>query len=78
MLKRQTRLVSIHVLAGRTTALDVSRYIGINAHKQAIPTFATKACALATKSHMLNFCEVLKVRVTAGYRPAQAQEEPAG
>ena len=27
---------------------------------QAIPTFATKACELATKSHMLNFCEGLR------------------
>ena len=28
------RLVSIHVLAGRTTALDASRFIGTNAQKQ--------------------------------------------
>ena len=27
---------------------------------QAIPTFTTKACKLATKSHMLNFCEGLR------------------
>ena len=27
---------------------------------QTIPAFATKACELATKSHMLNFCEGLR------------------
>ena len=45
-------LVSIHVLVGRT----------MYGHQwsQAITAFATKACELATKSHMLNFCEGLR------------------
>ena len=28
---------SLHVLAGRTAVLDVSRYMGTNAHKQSQP-----------------------------------------
>ena len=48
------RLVSIHVLARRTAALDVFRYMDTIAHKQ-IPALATQACVLTSKSHMLNF-----------------------
>ena len=45
-------LVSIHVLAG------LSMYK--HQWSQTITAFATKAYELATKSHMLNFCEGLR------------------
>ena len=42
------RLVSIHVLAERTKALNASRYTGANDHNQSHPS---------QLKHMLNFCE---------------------
>ena len=45
-----------------------ARWLTMYGHQcsQAIPAFAIKACVLATKSHMLNFCEVCAVTVTYG------------
>ena len=51
------------VKAGFNTCVSRTRNNGrclsIYRHQcsQAVPAFATKACVLATKSHMLNFCE---------------------
>ena len=38
------RLVSIHVLVGRTAALDASRYMGTNVHEQSQPAQQKSVC----------------------------------
>ena len=47
------------MLAGHTTARDASRCMDGHQWTQTITAFATKAWKVATKSHMLNFCEGL-------------------
>ena len=41
-------------------ALDAFKCMDEHQWSQTIPAFRTKACELATKSHMLNFCESLR------------------
>ena len=49
-----------HTCVNRTH--NVARCLSMYGHhcSQAIPAFAIKACVLATKLHMLNFCEGLR------------------
>ena len=43
-------LVSIHLLAGRTTALDALRCMGTNAHKQSQPSQQKPACSQQSRT----------------------------
>ena len=68
-------LVSIHVLAGRTTTRDASRFIGTNDHKRSQPSQRKPASSLQSRTCWISARLVPRYAVTVIYRNQQHNKQ---